>query len=125
MITHQNHKFIYNGITSLELPNGMYLNYGMSQDIFEIVSPDGGFRLVVEFYNSTKSPRRDLEEWCYCVYIGVWIKKGAEAPYVDIPLLASFPIFFAISRSKIFGCGIRISEISRIYANPTSCCTRG
>lgn len=68
MITHQNHKFIYNGIAALALPNGMCVNYdceGMSQDTFELISPDGGFRLVVEFYNSAKSPRRDLGEWCY------------------------------------------------------------
>ncbi len=65
MITHQNHKFIYNGIASLELPNGMCINYdceGMSYDNFELISPDGGFRLVIEFFTSTKSTEDLIEE---------------------------------------------------------------
>ena len=68
MITHQNHKFIYNDIASLELPNGICINYdceAMSQDNFELISPDGGFRLVIEFFNSDKNIKWDLEEWCY------------------------------------------------------------
>ena len=65
MITHQNHKFIYNGIASLALPNGMCVNYdceGMSQDTFELISPDGGFRLVIEFFTSTQSAKELIEE---------------------------------------------------------------
>ena len=68
MITHQNHKFIYNDIASLEFPNGMCINYdyeAASQNNFELISPDGSFRLVIEFFTSTKSAKEHIEEWCY------------------------------------------------------------
>ena len=65
MITHQNHKFIYNEIASFELPNGMCINYdceAMSQNSFELISPDGSFRFVIEFFTSTKNARELVEE---------------------------------------------------------------
>ena len=65
MITHQNHKFIYNEIASFELPNGMCINYdceAMSQDNFELIAPDGSFRFVIEFFTSSKNARELIEE---------------------------------------------------------------
>ena len=69
MITHQNHKFIYNGIASLELPNGMCINYdceGIIQNCLDLISPDGGFRLVIEFFTSTRSAKDLIEEMGEC-----------------------------------------------------------
>ena len=65
MITHQNHKFIYNGIASLEIPNGMCINYdceGITLNALDFISPDGGFRLVIEFFKSTRSTEDLIEE---------------------------------------------------------------
>lgn len=65
MITHQNHKFIYNDIASLELPNGMCINYdceGVIQNCLDLISPDGGFRLVIEFFDSTQSAKELIDE---------------------------------------------------------------
>lgn len=69
MITHQNHKFIYNGIASLELPNGMCINYdceGIIQNCLDLISPDGSFRLVIEFFTSTRSAKDFIEEMGEC-----------------------------------------------------------
>lgn len=65
MMLHQEHQFIYNHRTAIELPNGMCLDYGYEvegKDDFHLISPDGSFKLVIEFFSTTKNSQKFLEE---------------------------------------------------------------
>ena len=63
MITQQDNKFIYEGISSVQLPSGMSIDQENScEDSLQLVSPDGKLRLCVEFFSSAKSARDLIEE---------------------------------------------------------------
>ena len=65
MTKHLNYEFIYNGIASLTLPEGMCLdreNRTADEDSFQLISPDGRLRLCIEFFISTKNARDLIEE---------------------------------------------------------------
>ena len=63
MIKHQDNKFIYEGIASVQLPSGMCIHHENSyEDSLQLVSPDGKLRLCVEFFSSSKSARDLIEE---------------------------------------------------------------
>ena len=59
MIRHQDHKFIYNEQVSFELPNGMCFDFHPETDLwedgFQLIAPDGSFKLVLVFTTVDKS----------------------------------------------------------------------
>ena len=63
MIKHQDNKFIYEGIASVQLPSEMCIDRENSyEDSLRLVSPDGKLRLCVEFFNSSKSAKELITE---------------------------------------------------------------
>ena len=63
MILHQDNKFIYEGIASVQLPSGMCIDQENSyEDSLQLVSPDGRLRLCVEFFTAAKSARELIVE---------------------------------------------------------------
>ena len=59
MIQHQDHKLIYNGQVTFELPNGICFDFHSETDLwedgFQLIAPDGSFTLVLAFLTVDKS----------------------------------------------------------------------
>ena len=65
MIKNHNFEFTYNGVAILRFPNGMRFdreNRTDCEDSFQLISPDGSFRLNIEFFRSTKGAKELIEE---------------------------------------------------------------
>lgn len=59
MILHQDHKLIYNGQATFEFPNGMCFDLHpenpLWEDGFQLIAPDGSFKLTLTFLTVDKS----------------------------------------------------------------------
>lgn len=66
MILHQDHKLIYNGQATFELPNGMCFDYhpdfSIWEDGFQLIAPDGSFTLTLTFLTADKPAKIFAEE---------------------------------------------------------------
>ena len=66
MIQHQDHKLIYNGQVSFELPNGICFDFDspdcLCEDGFQLIAPDESFTILMAFLTVDKSAKRFTEE---------------------------------------------------------------
>lgn len=66
MIQHQDHKLIYNGQASFELPNGICFDFHpdgcLWEDGFQLIAPNGSFTIVMAFLTVDKPAKEFAEE---------------------------------------------------------------
>lgn len=65
MIQHQSGHFVYNDRAAIRLPNGLCIDYFPDctyADAFQLIAPDGSFRLLLGFHDVEKDARTFLEE---------------------------------------------------------------